>query len=87
MGLDISAYSNIEYIENVTGDEYDSKYFFGGIPNTMFVPKIYIDKEWDFAKQASGLKDGVYRYDDALGFRAGAYSYYNRWTFAYAALQ
>ena len=66
MGLDISAYSNIEYI----GDDEE------GLETKQYT-QIYLNRH--FSAAADGLKNGFYAYEVKHSFRAGSYSGYNDW--------
>ncbi len=78
MGLDISAYSNIKKLDCVYNADHEpidpkTRKYLGG---SWF--RSYINP--DFPAQAEGLEDQtVYSYGESFGFRAGAYSSYNRW--------
>jgi len=73
MGLDIRAYKQVEHVPHAEIDE-------DGYPvdddNHM---KVFIND--DFASRADDIKDrSIYTTGkDSFGFRAGAYSGYNRW--------
>lgn len=70
MGLNISAYSNIEYIgddEEELEDELEYKEYTQIYPNRHFL------------SAADGLKKGFYTYENRGSFRAGSYSGYNDW--------
>jgi hypothetical protein len=77
MGLDISAYRKITKIDAV----FDA----GGEPidPTTREPVEYdmqAYKNDEFPGRADDIEDrAVYRAEDSLGFRAGAYSTFNRW--------
>lgn len=64
MGLDVTAYKNITWLEPVGSedDDYDLRIVAG-----------------DFAERATDIKDGYYSYSDSHGFRAGSYGGYNEW--------
>lgn len=64
MGLDVTAYKNITWLEPVGSedDDYDLRIVAG-----------------DFAERAADIKDGYYSYNDSHGFRAGSYGGYNEW--------
>jgi hypothetical protein len=78
MGLDVAAYRKItkidclfdadgEPFDPATGDYIDDKYF-----------QAYVNP--DFPDRADTLENkAIYSYTDRYHFRAGAYSYYNRW--------
>lgn len=71
MGLDITAYRNVEAVrplnKGVDDDGYAEK-----------LARFYNNK--DFRGRFDGLEEGMlYRYAEAHGFRAGSYSGYNAW--------
>jgi hypothetical protein len=79
MGLDITAYSGLTKIEGV-------KYLEGEVYNQNLEVLDYDDYDLvayhnpDFPGRADDIEvRGVYKAADGFGFRAGAYSGYNRW--------
>lgn len=70
MGLDISAYSEIEYKE-----DYDESKDHG-----YFDELTYIPSNGDYYPlQQGSLKPGMYTFSDCHSFRAGSYGGYNVW--------
>ncbi len=69
MGLDITAYSNINYLrEDSNDDDYD-----------LDRKECFIWVNPDFPERAKNLKDGIYSFEDDMNFRAGSYGGYNQW--------
>jgi hypothetical protein len=77
MGLDVSYFRNATFLRP---DPQDDSYDWEGGSETAAYPNS------DFADQADGLVAGVYRVEDSGGFRAGAYSAYNRFREQLAAM-
>lgn len=77
MGLDITAYKNLQIVENPTLDEY------GDLENweTEWCPGESMSwSETHFKGRAEGvMADKVYTWEDRFDFRAGSYSSYNIW--------
>ena len=75
MGLDITAYKNITLVGKAdTFEEYIEKHVYNSC--------IYAASSFDeyFKGWMEGLTlNGIYRYEDSFGFRAGSYSGYNWW--------
>lgn len=77
MGLDITAYKNLQAVEKPERDEN------GELVNesTQWEPRY--DMEWSekhFKGRAEGIDpEVVYAWDEELHFRAGSYSTYNVW--------
>ncbi len=67
MGLDVTAYKNIEWLEPISPEKDES---------SDYDLRIVLD---DFKERASDIKDGYYSYTDEYGFRAGSYGGYNSW--------
>lgn len=82
MGLDITAYSNLELVEELaSSDEYEEKYSWDDDTRTTC---IYRDRDYPEWGAPLKLPDGdgviVYRINgEQMGFHAGSYSGYNRW--------
>lgn len=76
MGLDITAYSNLKKIDvvfNCDGEPID--------PATRkeIEPDYYRPIKNPHYDRADGITDGVYLYDNSVGFHAGGYGGYNWW--------
>lgn len=80
MGLDITAYSKVMYLETMSIEAWEAKYWRheGEMP---FKTAHATHWERAFAVRAAPIvKDGVYRIDgERFDFRAGSYSSYNEW--------
>lgn len=76
MGLDVKAYKKMMKVDNPERDED------GCLVNWDKLVEVdqstLDDTEEHFKGRTQGLVTGVYSSDDSLRFRAGAYSYYNR---------
>jgi len=77
MGLDITAYSNLQKLECVFNEDEEPLH-----PQTRqpfeYYFQAYINSH--FPERAQDLENkAVYLYDDSFGFRAGSYSGYNQW--------
>lgn len=76
MGLDIEAYKKMKKVA------YPERDVDGGLvdwENLVEIDQSTLDyTEQYFKGRTQGLVAGVYSPDDSLRFRAGAYSYYNR---------
>jgi len=70
MGLDISAYDDLQFEKIDIDEESDIDY-----------ELIYIYNNTDFPETSSGFKNGYYKHNgkNETRFRAGSYSGYNRW--------
>ena len=76
MGLDISAY---KYLTRVNDPKRDEDGDLVDWENLIEITQSTLDyTEQDFKGRTKGLTAGVYSSEDEHGFRAGAYSYYNR---------
>lgn len=80
MGLDITAYSKLEYIETMNTEAWENKYWmhrnempYRTAHATHWIPAL--------AERAEGIvEDGVYKVNgERFDFRAGSYSGYNDW--------
>lgn len=71
MGLDITAYAQIEKLQCDRADECDHE-------------RLWVNS--DFTAQADGLAGGCYRAAEDFHFRAGSYSGYSVWRDQLAAL-
>ena len=76
MGLDISAHSKIELIEQIDADTWYDKYGDDGS-----ITYIYDCTDAEHASRTAGVTVGAaYRINgESHGFRAGSYSGYNEW--------
>jgi hypothetical protein len=74
MGLDITAYKNVEFIEELADvEEYENKYDW----QAKF---DFVSRHQDFPDRLPPIRiQAVYKYEDNFGFRAGSYSGYNLW--------
>lgn len=76
MGLDVEAYRKLTKIDEPERDENGDLVDWESL---VEVDQSTLDyTEQDFKGRTQGLVAGVYSCDDAIRFRAGAYSYYNR---------
>lgn len=66
MGLDITAISQIKYIDSDEDRDYEKSRYLG-------------TKGCDFPERTDGLAEGNYSYASAYHFHAGPYSRYNCW--------
>lgn len=83
MGLDITAYSKIKFIEVLPSAEaWEDKYYMqDNDTNTFWIWPGHVENP-DFPQQIEGadlVPGGVYSYEDSYSFRAGSYSGYNQW--------
>jgi len=76
MGLDITAYKNLKPATGITMTEDGEP--LRGEKYAFDLAVFYANP--DFPGREGSIKEGVaYEYEDAHGFRAGAYSFYFRW--------
>ena len=78
MGLDVSAYRGIKLIDTCDSDEWETKHDWD---STIHLYPAYVDDS-PYPKHLEGgnlVPNGVYTYEEAVGFRAGSYSGYNNW--------
>lgn len=76
MGLDVEAYKKLTKVDHPERDEDGCLVDWD---NLVEVDQARLDyTEQYFSGRTQGLVTGVYSSDDSLRFRAGAYSYYNR---------
>lgn len=76
MGLDVEAYKKMTTIDEPERDEYGELVDWETL---VEVDQSTLDyTEQYFKGRTKGLVAGVYSSDESLRFRAGAYSYYNR---------
>ena len=75
MGLDITAYKNVELVDTVSdAEEYEEKY------GDDWEKYDYIHRYQDFPDRLPPMQvNGVYRFEAKFSFRAGSYSGYNFW--------
>jgi hypothetical protein len=66
MGLDISAFRKVEPAPDVDLDKEEGPY-------------CWLYANTAFPGREAPLTTGVHKYEDTMGFAAGAYSSYNRW--------
>lgn len=80
MGLDISAYSKLEYIETMDVEAWENKYW---LHHSEMPFKTVMASHWEpvYAARATPMvENGVYKITgEEFDFRAGSYSGYNRW--------
>lgn len=80
MGLDISAYSNLEYIETIDIEEWEDRYWMrqDDMPFETVMAYHWID---EYADRATPIvENGVYKINgETHAFRAGSYIGYNIW--------
>lgn len=69
MGLDIRAYSNVNFVREFPEDDEDD----------CHGKEIRVSINQDFPERCKNLKGGIYSFEDSMGFRAGSYSGYNQW--------
>jgi len=72
MGLDITAYSDIEFVQSLgdtSPNQADEFYSLG-------YTRIY-ENDPAFTERGDGLEPGWYKRDGSMGFRAGSYGGYN----------
>lgn len=78
MGLDISAYSKLKFVERVAGvEEWEDRFDW---TKTVYIWPSYVN-DFYFSEWADGLiANGVYKIGEGkISFRAGSYSSYNQW--------
>jgi hypothetical protein len=71
MGLDITAYSRLQFLRRRAGDDNDD-YDWSGHECSLWI-------EPAFVAQADGMQEGIYRFGEKFDFRAGSYGGYNHW--------
>ncbi|MDT2451148.1 hypothetical protein [Enterococcus avium] len=76
MGLDVEAYKKMTKIAEPERDEYGDLVDWETLVEVDQSTLDYTERY--FKGRTQGLVAGVYSPDDSLRFRAGAYSYYNR---------
>lgn len=77
MGLDISAYSDLELLDAVYNQEHEPIDPVTRLPIPGKVCELFANPS--FPARFDELVEGVYRYKDYLGFRAGSYGSYGQW--------
>lgn len=81
MGLDVTAYSQLQYIETIEdGEEWEDRYYF---KRDELGYKTFHARHWESAyadRAAPIVEGGVYRINGKeFDFRAGSYGGYNDW--------
>lgn len=76
MGLDVEAYKKLSKIDQPKRDEYGDLVDWETLVDVDQSTLDYTEQY--FKGRTQGLVAGVYSSEDSLRFRAGAYSYYNR---------
>lgn len=74
MGLDVTAYNNLEYVEPLDWDRYEDLY-------DLDKDVTYLQVNPHFPDSSVGVVEGIYRVTEAserFGWHAGSYSGYNR---------
>lgn len=74
MGLDITAYKNVKFIETLPDvEEFEKKYDWQDKFDFTYDNPSFPDRQGPIKPNA------VYSYEDEFGFRAGSYGGYNEW--------
>lgn len=80
MGLDIIAYSKLEYIETMDIEAWETKYYFAESETPFKTVMAYHWEPYYADRAAPIIENGVYKINgEEFDFRAGSYTGYNIW--------